>query len=62
MERKLDENFIRWLASKKGEDDKMLAFRLQAYKKFCELDNPSFGPEIKIDFNKINYYKDEINT
>ncbi len=61
MERKLDENFIRWLASKKGEDDKMLAFRLQAYKKFCELDNPSFGPEIKIDFNKINYYKDETN-
>ena len=25
--------------------------------KFFELDNPTFGPEIDLDFDKINYYK-----
>ena len=35
----------------------MLEFRLQALKKFFELDNPNFGPKIDLDFNEINYYK-----
>ncbi len=60
--KKLDENFIKWLSSKKGEDDKMLKFRLNSFKKFQELDNPHFGPKIDIDFNNINYYKSDIDN
>ena len=53
----LDENFIINLSQKKNEPKWMLDFRLLAYKKFLELDNPSFGPTLKIDFSKIKYYK-----
>ena len=35
----------------------MLEFRLKSYEKFMELNNPKFGPELKIDFSDINYYK-----
>ena len=35
----------------------MTDFRINAYKKFKELSNPSFGPELKINFNDITYYK-----
>ena len=35
----------------------MLNFRLKSFEKFLELENPNFGPEIDIDFDKINYYK-----
>ena len=59
--KKLDENFIKWLSSKKGEDEKMLEFRLNSFKKFQELDNPHFGPKIDIDFNNINYYKSDMD-
>ena len=53
----LNEDFIANLSNKKGEPSWMKEFRLLAYKKFLELDNPSFGPELNIDFNKIKYYK-----
>ena len=59
MERMLNKEFIKWLSSKKEEPEFMLNFRLNAYKKFLEIDNPTFGPEIKLDFNKINYYKSD---
>ncbi len=59
MKRILDEKFIKWLSSKKGEDAKMLEFRLKSFAMFKSLDNPTFGPEIKLDFNKINYYKSD---
>lgn len=59
MKRELDEEFIKWLSSKKGEDAKMLEFRLKSFAMFKSLDNPTFGPEIKLDFNKINYYKSD---
>ena len=35
----------------------MLDFRLNAYEKFMELPNPLFGPDLKIDFDDITYYK-----
>lgn len=35
----------------------MQDFRVNAYKKFEELNNPKFGPELKIDFDIITYYK-----
>ena len=41
----------------KKEPKWMTDFRLKSYNKFEELSNPSFGPEIKINFDDINYYK-----
>ena len=35
----------------------MTDFRVKAYKEFKEASNPNFGPELKIDFDSINYYK-----
>lgn len=59
MKRKLDKDFIMWLSNKKHEDKDMLDFRVASYEKFLELDNPSFGPKINIDFDNINYYKND---
>ena len=56
MER-LSEELIKSISNKKGEPEWMLEFRLNSYKKFLELDNPTFGPELDIDFDSINYYK-----
>ncbi len=55
---KIDKKYVIELSNKKKEDKKMLDFRLQALSKFNELDNPSFGPKLNIDFHKITYYKD----
>lgn len=54
---KLNEELIKKISINKGEPDWMLKFRLNAFKKFEELDNPNFGPKIDIDFDNINYYK-----
>lgn len=59
MKKELDEQFVIDLSKKKNEPKWMLDFRLQALKKFKELDNPSFGPKLDIDFSNINYYKNE---
>lgn len=48
---------IREISRIKKEPKWMLDFRLEAYKKFCELSNPLFGPELRVDFDGINYYK-----
>jgi len=57
--KRLDENFIINLSKKKNEPAWMLDFRLAAFHKFEELENPDFGPEINIDFDSILYYKSE---
>ena len=54
---KLDQNKIIEISKIKKEPKWMLDFRLKALDKFKELSNPIFGPELKIDFNIINYYK-----
>lgn len=59
MKKTLDKDFITWLSHKKGEDDKMLEFRLKSYEAFKKIDNPTFGPKLEIDFDNINYYKSE---
>ena len=41
----------------KNEPEWMRKFRIDSYKKFEELLNPSFGPELKINFDDITYYK-----
>ena len=35
----------------------MNEFRVNAYKKFEEMDNPNFGPKIELNFDIINYNK-----
>ncbi len=41
----------------KGEPKWMRDYRVESYNKFMELSNPTFGPELKIDFDDITYYK-----
>lgn len=53
----LTEEKIREISSIKNEPDWMLDFRLKALNKFNELSNPIFGPEIRVNFDEINYYK-----
>lgn len=57
----LSEELIKKISKSKGEDEWMLEFRLNSYRKFLELENPNFGPEIELDFSKLNYYKKEGN-
>ena len=53
----LSENKIKEISKIKGEPKWMTDFRLKAYETFIKTPNPNFGPELKIDFDKINYYK-----
>ena len=53
----LDIDKIREISSIKQEPEWMLDFRLKSFEKFKELSNPIFGPELRIDFDIINYYK-----
>ncbi len=62
MNGKLDENFIINLSKQKKEPKWMTDFRLLAYHEFLKLDNPDFGPEINLDFSKINYFKGEFKS
>ena len=57
MKKNIDENKVIEISNIKNEPAWMKEFRLNAYKKFKELNNPKFGPELKIDFDIINYYK-----
>ena len=59
MNQKISKDFIINLSKQKNEPDWMLDFRLKSYEEFLKLDNPDFGPELKIDFDKIVYYKKE---
>ena len=59
---KLDEKKVIEISSIKNEPKCMLDFRLKSLKKFNELSNPNFGPELKIDFDEINYYKRVTDT
>ena len=61
MKNKLNKDFIINLSKRKNEPSWMLNFRLKAYEKFLELDNPDFGPKIDIDFDKLTYYKGSFN-
>lgn len=57
MKEKLSKEFIINLSKSKKEPEWMLNFRLSSYEKFLELDNPSFGPKLDINFDDIYYYK-----
>ena len=57
MKKELNEQFIIDLSRRKNEPEWMLEFRLKSYAKFKELEEPSFGPKLEIDFDNITYYK-----
>ena len=58
----INESYVKEISKKKNEPKWMLDFRLKALKTFNELDNPTFGPKLNIDFNQITYYKDKVNN
>ncbi len=53
----LDEEKVVEISRLKDEPEWMCNFRLKAYQKFIDSPQPSFGPELKIDFDAITYYK-----
>lgn len=51
------------ISNHKGEDSWVKDYRLEAYKKFENMsDKLPFGPDFKLDFNKITYYKSQDDT
>lgn len=56
-EKGLTKQKIKEISTLKKEPTWMREFRLKAFETFKELPNPRFGPELKIDFSKITYYK-----
>ena len=57
MKKGLNKTRVKEISKIKREPNWMRDFRLKAYEKFIELNNPNFGPELKIDFDEITYYK-----
>ena len=56
------ENIIS-ISNHKGEDSWVKDYRLEAYKQFESMsDKLPFGPDFKLDFNKITYYKSQEDT
>lgn len=51
-------DFIIDLSNKKGEPKWMLDFRLKSYEAYLNLEEPDFGPNLNINYDDINYYKD----
>ncbi len=53
----LNEDVVRMISKLKNEPEWMMKFRLNAYKKFVEFPQPSFGPSLDfLDFNEYTYY------
>ena len=57
MEKGISDKIVCEISKIKNESDWMKEFRLNSYKKFEELSNPVFGPELNINFDDITYYK-----
>ena len=53
----INEDKIKQISQIKNEDNWILQYRIDSYKKFCNLEMPSYGPTYDIDFEKIIYYK-----
>lgn len=53
----IDAEKVKTISLKKKEEDWVLNYRLDSYKKFENLSMPSFGPDASIDFSKVIYYK-----
>ena len=57
----LNEENIKAISQHKKEASWITEYRLKSYEKFREINNPSFGPNYDIDYNKIIYYKSNDN-
>ena len=57
MKKGINKKTVIEISKIKSEPEWMRKFRVNSYEKFEELPNPCFGPEIKIDFDDIVYYK-----
>lgn len=53
----LSEEKVKKISAIKGEEEKVLDFRLDGYNSFLRQDMPEFGPHVNLDFDKIIYYK-----
>lgn len=56
----LSKEKIKKISKLKGESDYFLNYRLNSYEKFLELKDPDYGPGYQIDYDKIIYYKNDI--
>ena len=53
----LNEDVIKFISHGKGEPEFMLNYRLESYKQFIKLKNPTWGPDLSgIDFDEYTYY------
>ncbi|MBU1094602.1 MAG: Fe-S cluster assembly protein SufB [Firmicutes bacterium] len=53
----INEDIVRMISNYKKEPEWMLEFRLKSYKKFLELKNPKWGPDLTfIDFDQFTYF------
>ena len=57
MRKGINKSKVIEISKTKKEPKWMRDFRINSYLKFEELLNPSFGPELQIDFDDITYYK-----
>ena len=57
MKKGINKTRVIEISKAKDEPKWMTDFRIESYRKFNELSNPSFGPELKINFNDITFYK-----
>ena len=53
----LNEENVKKISKIKKEDEWVRDFRLNGYKSFINQSNPSFGPEISLNYDDIIYYK-----
>jgi len=58
----LNSKNIEEISKIKEEDDYFKNYRLNSYEAFNELKDPSFGPKYDIDYDKIIYYKSNIDN
>src|SRR5574344_1363387 len=58
----LNEENIQTISNLKNEDKFALDFRLRSYEKFKDIDLPSFGPSLNINFDDIIYYESNIDN
>lgn len=53
----LNKSLVKEISKIKQEPKWMTDFRLKAFDMFEKSSNPIFGPELKLDFDEINYFK-----
>ena len=54
----LNEDIVRFISAKKNEPEWLLEWRLQAYRDWCKMSEPSWAhlKHPKIDFDAVSYY------